>query len=533
MDETSTPAEPLDELPAEPAAEATVESAAEAVAEQAVELPLAPPEPPSPPSPPPAPPKFDLWMLAALGSVPLTVIIFCMPDFPWLGRVVMLLFVAGVGIHCRIQHNKGQPLAWASLTGAWLLPAIMIFGLLRESRRFGAPRFEDIFCFFAGFALVGIVSGFLTAKLIEAVLVFKAAMLRRMRGGGERSVETKSIRERLDEESLPVEAPPTFGLPRRFGIRGMLVTTTWAALLMGGLRACGANGTVFFMVTMFIAGVLAAQVLLFQGRSPIKASAWTGAFLLPALTLVLFLYWEWHSILDQPTGAVLGGAAFCAVLMPAGIVLGAVTGAVGGFLYYFGDDFFVTLFRGVPNVVLEPIDDADADVLINWISGPKLCRRWAGDQLTYPLDRTQLLDRFAAARGEQPTRRILKAVDARGGNMVGYVELGHIDYKAHRAWLEHPLVDPEASERGRIGVLLLRAVAREAFRKLGAIELLVSAETERPEIAAACDKAWLINYYFRRLPNKSGAGWSAVYRATAPEQIRELSRDDDRGDPSE
>jgi hypothetical protein len=502
-------------------------------ADAVVEPPPAPHLPQPPPvlsSPPPRyAPKFDLWMLAAMGSLPLVVIAFCMPGFPWRARVTMMVFVAGIGIHCRIQHRSGRPLAWASLTGAWLLPAIAIVWIILASRGFGGPGFEEILCSCAGFSLAGFVSGLVTAKLIEAALLFKAAVIFRTRGGSTQPAVTQSIRERLDEESLPLEAPPTFGLPRRFGIRGMLVTTTWAALLMGILRACGADALTFSMVTMFVAGVLAAQVLLFQGRHSIKSSAWAGAFLLPAQTIAAQLYWNWHLFLTRPDQSVTLGAMLCSALMPVGIVLGAITGAIGGFLYYYGDNFFVQLFRGVPNVAIEPIDDDDADVLINWISGPKLCRRWAGDELMYPLDRRQLLDRFAAARGELSTRRILKAVDARRGNMVGYVELGGIDYEKQSAWVEHPLVDPEASERGRIGVLLLRAVAREVFRDLGLIELLVSAETERPEIAAACDEAWLINYFYRRLPNTNAAVWSAVYRARPPV----LSSDDDFEDQSE
>jgi hypothetical protein len=470
--------------------------------------------------PPSAPLQFDLWMLAALGSLPLAVIGFCMPDFPLQGRVIMLLFVAGIGIHCLIRHRSGRPLAPAALTGAWLMPSMLISLLLIESQFGRHFRFEDFFCSSVGFSLFGIVSGFVTVKLIELTILMTADVHRRRSGNNKRTLQPHSIRERLDEESRPFEAPPTFGLPRRFGIRGMLVTTTWAALLMGILRACGAAPTVFVMVITFVAGVLAAQVLLFQGRSPIKASAWSGAFLLPALTLALQLYWNSQWIFTNLGESLIGGAAFCAALVPAGIVLGAVAGAIGGWLYYIGDEIFVTLFRGVPKIALEPIADADADILMNWIGGPKLCCRWAGEQLTFPLDRAQLLERFATARGEQPSRRIYKAIDVRNGNMVGYAELGRINYMARIAWLELPLVDPEASERGRIGVLLLRELAGESLRKLGVIKLLLSAETERPEVAAACDKAWLDNYDYRRFPNDSGSSWTVAYRYVSPRATR-------------
>jgi hypothetical protein len=173
----------------------------------------------------------------------------------------------------------------------------------------------------------------------------------------------------------------------------------------------------------------------------------------------------------------------------------------------------------VPKITLEPIADADADVLLGWIIGPKFCRRWAGEQLTWPLDRKQLLDRFAAAQGEQPARRIFKAVDIRTGNMLAYVELGSIDYRFRNAWLDFPLVDPDAPERGRLSVVLLRALAKEAFGKLRLVSIMVAAETDRNEIALCCDKAWLTDYYYRPLPKKGGAGWTTVYRRWPPEAL--------------
>ena len=154
---------------------------------------------------------------------------------------------------------------------------------------------------------------------------------------------------------------------------------------------------------------------------------WTGAFLLPLFSLVEAVYFDSQGMISGPRWSI-AWAGMCAWLVPAGILFGAAVGAIGGALYLWGDELLVRLFRGVPTIALAPIEDADADVLLRWIIGPKFCRRWASGQLTWPLDRRQLLDRFATARGELPARHIFKAVAARTGNMVGYVELRGIDY---------------------------------------------------------------------------------------------------------
>jgi hypothetical protein len=141
------------------------------------------------------------------------------------------------------------------------------------------------------------------------------------------------------------------------------------------------------------------------------------------------------------------------------------------------------IFRGLPAIELQPITEADIDVLLAWIRGPKFCRRWAGDQLTFPLDRTQILQRFATTSGDKPSRLIFKAVDVHTGRMVGYVEIGRINRLFRHARLELPLVDPAASERGRLGVLLVRKTAEWALREMNLLEIIAVSDSEQSELA--------------------------------------------------
>ena len=460
------------------------------------------------PVPPRAPPKFDLGMVAALSCLPVTVLGLFAPNMDWWARVAILVFVTGIGIHCALRWRAGRELGYAALTGLWLLPTIAVVVACVEAGFVGRIRPEELFCPGFGLALAGLVAGYVTTKQIEGLIVLGSMLRHRLRGRAPRRESFDSFNERLDEVSTPLDMPPLFGLPRRFSIRGLLIVTTWAAVLLGSLRASGANPSVYFMVMTFLAGTLASQVLLFRGRRPIEASMWAGACVLPAETLALVVYWRSQDVFGRTNEFILSCALSCACLVPAGIILGALAGAIGGVLYLGSDDFLIWIFRGVPKIELVSITDADADVLVHWICGPKFCRRWAGGQLTWPLDRQQLVGRFAAATrdpqadhcravvpapvpGDQPARRILKAVDVRSGEMLGYLELHTFGPSPRRAMIQLPLIDPAASERGRLAVQMLRSAATHAFSRMGLISVWVATVADQPELAQCCEKAWL------------------------------------------
>jgi hypothetical protein len=405
---------------------------------------------------------------------------------------------------------------------------MMLFTAAFIASRFTFADFLEIVIFAS---LGGLVSGFIVAKQIEAGIVFVHFLRRRASRKTRASATLKSVRERLDDESTPFAAPPGFGLPRRFGIRGMLIATTWAAIVMGGLRASGARPTGFFLVITFVAGVMAAQVLLFNGRKPFKASMFAGAFLLPAemlaLTLIFDRFWYPAQMRLPPFLLATIYAGSCAYYVCVGIIFGAVAGAVSGWLYYLSEELFLLLTNGLPSIALEPIADTDADALMAWISGPQLCHRWAGNNFRWPLDREQLLGRFATTQGERPTRQIFKAVDSRTGNMLGYFEFGEINYDVRDAWLELAIVDPDASERGRIGVLLLRAAAHEAFETLDLISLKISTNMYDLDLSKACSKAWSNDHSYRRPLRKDSLEPAAVYRSW-----RAQREDDDDYEPA-
>ncbi len=117
--------------------------------------------------------------------------------------------------------------------------------------------------------------------------------------------------------------------------------------------------------------------------------------------------------------------------------------------------------------------------------------------MAFPLDRDQLAQRLAARVDELPIRLAFKAVDVRSGNMVGYAELGGIDRNRRRADIELPLVAPEAADRELLGVLLLRALADHAFRKLGFLRLQIRLHSRSEVLEKCCHRAWNGRYSYR------------------------------------
>jgi hypothetical protein len=450
------------------------------------------------------PPLPGLWAVMALGFVPAIVLFFLTADLN--ARELGLIFLAGIGIHCLRLRRRGRSAAAAGFTGAWLLPlTIILYGAVTAG--FPWPwSVADLLIAAFWLPIAGLFWGFLTGKLFETAFFLGSCFLHWLRRSRLPSTTAHSLSDRIDEASTPLEAPPSYGLPRRFGIRGLLIAVTWASVLMGCLRSWGATPGIFFVVLTFVTGVLIAQVLLFRGRDPLTASMWAGSFLLPCELFVLGWanYREEVNFFNQVVGPFAMG---CICLVPAGIILGGLAGRFCGMIYAVSDSLLLWISRGLPEIELAPIAEADSDVLLAWIRGPKLCQRWAGDQLTYPLDEKLLLERFATTSGEKPVRLIFKAVDAHTGSMIGYVEIGRINHLLRRARLELPLLDPTASERGRLGVLLLRRTAEKAFRELGLLEISVFSHSDQSEFAACCKRAWAMGYDFFSYWNEVDGVW--------------------------
>ncbi len=119
---------------------------------------------------------------------------------------------------------------------------------------------------------------------------------------------------------------PAVGVPRRFGVGGMLLIVTMFALLYGGLQWLEAPPVVFVTVAVFFAGLALGQMLFRGGRAPRAASVKIGAVLWPAEVFALALYLGYRS---NPAGSHVSGAILLSLI---NVPIGAFLGYLGGCL---------------------------------------------------------------------------------------------------------------------------------------------------------------------------------------------------------
>ncbi|MFC7443145.1 GNAT family N-acetyltransferase [Laceyella putida] len=116
-------------------------------------------------------------------------------------------------------------------------------------------------------------------------------------------------------------------------------------------------------------------------------------------------------------------------------------------------------------ITLKPFEPADMDRLIGWIDSPEFLLQWAGPIFTYPLDKAQLEQHCKQVdQSNPPSLLIFKAVDSRN-DVVGHIELSHIDYLNLSASISRVLVAPNKRGQG-LGEHMMIQMLRIAFDQL-------------------------------------------------------------------
>ena len=420
------------------------------------------------------------------------------------------IFVLAILVHYVRLARRRAPLANVVYSGGCLLPILVWVGV-------GFTYFVNcpdlgpylgMMCMLnALFIPVGAVAACLTAVLIEAARSAWAGFWIARRRQRRRMQRTSRAHGEAEDERLPLEMPLSNFLPRRFGVRGMMVLMTLASMLMALLQVLHVPAEWSLAVLIFVSGVLAGQVLLFRGRKPLAASAWVGGLLLPCDAMIVI---EGHllrndlSHLSGVIGDVLPGVAL--YMVPSGIVLGAAVGVLARRTYTLSESIYRRLFHRPPQIELLPFTADDFPVLLAWVRSPALLRRWAGGEFAFPLDRDQLQRRLAATAGDRPPSLMFKAVSSACGEMLAYAELGRLDRPISAARLELPLVAPDAADRDLLGILFFRAIAEKAFRELGFQQLHVPFDDPQGELATCCRRAWKRKYDYVDITVRDDSG---------------------------
>lgn len=126
---------------------------------------------------------------------------------------------------------------------------------------------------------------------------------------------------------------------------------------------------------------------------------------------------------------------------------------------------------------LMPVNDSDFVNLLSWITSERALKQWAGSvQFTWPLDEIQLTSYFLLMRGKPAQAFIYKVIDEKTNIIVGYVELGKVDWKSGIATLSRVLVGPEYRGKG-FSHEIVRLALDMAFCSLGFGEVILSVYT--------------------------------------------------------
>ena len=116
------------------------------------------------------------------------------------------------------------------------------------------------------------------------------------------------------------------GVPRRFSVGILLIITSMYSVLFSVLKAFRIPLDGFVVVSLFLTAVGVAQMLLFKGQRPRRASVIAGACFLPILFLGVATYEGMFSL------PAFGEYVFLIALTIGGGLAGALNGYVAGYL---------------------------------------------------------------------------------------------------------------------------------------------------------------------------------------------------------
>ncbi len=104
---------------------------------------------------------------------------------------------------------------------------------------------------------------------------------------------------------------------------------------------------------------------------------------------------------------------------------------------------------------------------MSWITSQESMVQWSGNTFTYPLNEEQLEKYIQGSEGENPRRKILKAVDSETGTYIGNITLEMKDPGTKKAAIACVLVGDTAYRNKGIGEIMVRETVKIAFQQLG------------------------------------------------------------------
>jgi RimJ/RimL family protein N-acetyltransferase len=126
-------------------------------------------------------------------------------------------------------------------------------------------------------------------------------------------------------------------------------------------------------------------------------------------------------------------------------------------------------------IQLEPFKLEDIARLIKWVSTAEFLMQWSGPYFTHPLDQEQLVNYLNSVQKDPLNRAIFRVKELNQNQIIGHIELNHIDWQSRAATVSKVLIGPDEFRGLGIGQKMVAALLEFAFGdlKLHRIDLKV------------------------------------------------------------
>ncbi len=163
-------------------------------------------------------------------------------------------------------------------------------------------------------------------------------------------------------------------------------------------------------------------------------------------------------------------------------------------------------------IELKLFERKDFARLKSWVESPEFLLQWAGPIFRYPLDEAQLEKYIQESESAPPSRRIFKVEDKDDHEVIGHIELDHIDRRNRSATVCRVLVGEPSLRRKGIGFQMVRKLLQIGFEemRLHRIDLVVF---DFNEAAIRCyEKAGFVKEGRLRESRRIGSEYWSLYQ---------------------
>ena len=174
-------------------------------------------------------------------------------------------------------------------------------------------------------------------------------------------------------------------------------------------------------------------------------------------------------------------------------------------------------------IKLEKFKMSDAGALISWIPNQEFLMQWGGPSYTFPLTEEQLYNEFEISSSEHPKMLMFSVKLCDTDELVGHIQLLHIDLINMSARIGRVLVGDKNHRNKGIGVEMINSILSIAFDtlKLHRVDLGVF-DFNKGAIACYEKVGFKIEGIFRDSRKIDEEYWSLINMSVLEHEYRSL-----------